>query len=1163
MAGVRYQSDFRSLNGTPYRLQIWDINYTGVVGDFNVTAGSLETSFDATGEQKLTEIICSNLSFEFVVEDAAQETFVEYLRSLTIQEKDIYISLWNGTTGSYICQWSGYMLLDLGELIDESFPYGQVMTGVDGLALLKDIDFVYQPSLNNPPYVESDTFMYAPNTPSNNKYAKYIQWITEILGNAGFGGATQGLPAYRISTSVNWYNLQHGSIAGTLTNQDPLDITQCNGFQFYKQTGTSAAGVLYYKPKNCYQALQMICRAWGMRCVMYNQTIYFIQISNYQTPESGSIAAPVNMQSFIYSDAGAFISLYQYLGGNSTSRYTLDIENSTAATGGVQKLAGSTWGEYPVVKEVSTVFPSISNYNAFTGFPLIVGQQVVPHTWPPFGSGTGASLTGGEWEEVTTSLGVFNDAYLLDGFYMMISLQFMNASPSSVKFQMAWTVRAKPSSSATWSSADGLVATNSYNNSTNAWELYWEPLTTAADLNVEAAGTPTFDGRFANSFGSTLGGAVDDQIFFKNVTCATGSSTVDIIAGTEVGNNGNLMPPHPLMQGDWDFELINLSHGPTLNYDAGKCDFHGAVKKSVWAPPGAAPCWENITNDPTGLYQPPNNVWGVGYNTWYLNSGQSLNLSMFSPVTGGAIGSSSYNTQYYTATNDSYILEIKDTFWGDTDTPDVPGSLKVWNGTNWVFSDYLGKWGIGVSTGGNSFTEQLCSDALNMQSTPTQKGNYVLALSSTNKNLSANPLYPKTVNPIGIVIDKLTDYRYVPMKITNNIGMDEVSGMWFQFYWNVVAGNVIVFPNDDNGGPVDDDGNGAGAISGGTSGQARMGGGGSAQASMRLSQLIQPVLEVSEFKQNNVMFNSLSIASTGYSNDNILKTGDVLILESTGGSVELTLAADFEPVTAGSPSSKVYFQDVTLAYNITPLSSIWIDQPELYNQAIRQTRGTMAGFTIDADGMEKDGIEITGWLDDDTFATASVNTLATSESIKAYIDSLTRAQNYSLVVCENTTTSSATDGEANAVVIRYDVEQLASTVNTITLNGSAGVSPTTNGEYSFSLGTTGDYLLQWNVSTNTNIANNRIVSGVKLQSGTIDGELITWVDVSPTHSYIYNRGTGSMRQGSTSNSLLISHVSRLNITYYRLVIWKESSSTATTNVITLLNGTDLIIKQID
>tara|TARA_Y100001938_G_scaffold132343_1_gene190533 strand:+ start:805 stop:1464 length:660 start_codon:yes stop_codon:yes gene_type:complete len=167
--------------------------------------------------------------------------------------------------------------------------------------------------------------------------------------------------------------------------------------------------------------------------------------------------------------------------------------------------------------------------------------------------------------------------------------------------------------------------------------------------------------------------------------------------------------------------------------------------------------------------------------------------------------------------------------------------------------------------------------------------------------------------------------------------------------------------------------------------------------------------------------------------------------------------------------------------------------------------------------------------------------------------------NYSLLTCTGTVTSSATDGEANAVVIPYDTEQLTSSSNTIILTGSglAGVSSSANSWY---MTTQGDYEFQWNVLTNTNTVNNRILSGVKLQRGTSDGSSITWADYNPSVSFIYDRGTGSIRKGSTTNQTLVTQASTQY--YWRLMCWKEESSTATTESITVITGVSCIVKQI-
>ena len=96
--------------------------------------------------------------------------------------------------------------------------------------------------------------------------------------------------------------------------------------------------------------------------------------------------------------------------------------------------------------------------------------------------------------------------------------------------------------------------------------------------------------------------------------------------------------------------------------------------------------------------------------------------------------------------------------------------------------------------------------------------------------------------------------------------------------------------------------------------------------------------------------------------------------------------------------------------------------------------------------------------------------------------------------------------------------------------------------------------------TNTNIVNNRILVGVKLQRGTHNGSTMTWSDYDPSTSFIYDRGNSTVRKGSTTNQTLVTQGGTQY--YWRLVVWKEAASNASMNAITVVTGVSLIVKQI-
>tara|TARA_R100000654_G_scaffold40908_2_gene67029 strand:+ start:2272 stop:2937 length:666 start_codon:yes stop_codon:yes gene_type:complete len=198
--------------------------------------------------------------------------------------------------------------------------------------------------------------------------------------------------------------------------------------------------------------------------------------------------------------------------------------------------------------------------------------------------------------------------------------------------------------------------------------------------------------------------------------------------------------------------------------------------------------------------------------------------------------------------------------------------------------------------------------------------------------------------------------------------------------------------------------------------------------------------------------------------------------------------------------------------------------------------------------------------DINTGTIASGSNLGLDSNNKIVKASAPLTPNYSLVSASGTTTTSATDGEANAVVIPYDTEQLTSSTNTVVLTGSSGLTGVSGSAYAWYQTTEGDYEYQWNVLSNTNVANNRILSGVKLQKGTSDGSTMTWADYDPSTSFIYDRGTGSIRKGSTTNQTLVTQGGTQF--YWRLMVWKEESSDASTTAITVVTGVSLIVKQI-
>ena len=108
-----------------------------------------------------------------------------------------------------------------------------------------------------------------------------------------------------------------------------------------------------------------------------------------------------------------------------------------------------------------------------------------------------------------------------------------------------------------------------------------------------------------------------------------------------------------------------------------------------------------------------------------------------------------------------------------------------------------------------------------------------------------------------------------------------------------------------------------------------------------------------------------------------IKAGDKITINGTS----LTVYAD-----AAVDATSFFVEEITLDEALNINANIAIDEDNMFVQYQRKTEGTVAGFDIDADGMSKGGVEITGWLDSDTMEGATANNLPTAQSVKAYVD---------------------------------------------------------------------------------------------------------------------------------------------------------------------------------
>ena len=120
---------------------------------------------------------------------------------------------------------------------------------------------------------------------------------------------------------------------------------------------------------------------------------------------------------------------------------------------------------------------------------------------------------------------------------------------------------------------------------------------------------------------------------------------------------------------------------------------------------------------------------------------------------------------------------------------------------------------------------------------------------------------------------------------------------------------------------------------------------------------------------------------------------------------------------AAQSAVEFFITATTLTESINKGSKITIDKENLFLQYQRKTEGQVAGFDIDADGISKGGVEITGWLNSDTLEGATINNLPTALSVKNYVDNSHPAEDQTLqeVTDRGATTTNDIIGASNYI----------------------------------------------------------------------------------------------------------------------------------------------------
>ncbi len=760
----------KSSNGTIYTATIWWTS-TGAANVWTLGPSGAEINYESEKvDDKNSPILTSNLSFPVMVEDATQQAFINGIRT-GYQEKDVWITIRVGTSGSYI--WSGYVIMDLETREDVSFPYETTLTAIDGIATLKEIPFLRETNSSTSavptyPYVRADTW---DNAGFQQIIGNSSCWIVRLLDNVGQLLATDDtggeLENYTIQTAFNWWNEEMTPAAGT----DPLANMKLSMRPFYSQDENG-----YMDVPNCYDVLKDFCTNFGMRLIYWNNTFHFIQVNEYNTDESGAepYTTPINIPSREYYYSGTSKADTNYLGNTNFSLYKMVFENATNPGAGLQKLSGTNYQALPAIKKTTGTYIENAGTNVFSGFPLFLTHNtgsITPTAWTT-DNAYHEFLQNPNLNGIEQTMEISN-AKDLQGFVCKIYCDFSNTSNRDIKMETLWTIRAKPKDSA-WGDSDNMT-------------MYKHQSATYAEFRWMSA-----VGEYPLSNNQQY---ARENIWIPANTGVNAPITVEVFNSTTnntTNTTSNLIPTDAAFEDEWDFQfytftgfdnnaVVSATSGPVQAQGETADYSHGRIVQ-------VSPSSGGLNADGTAiaLKTVPTKY---AYNYWDT---VDLNLnpqwiSQFVPIASGSstFGTASTETITTQDSTDTYVYKIGELKYGDGTGANTFTTIQVYDGSDWVFVDPDGKWaqGIYVWNGGTSqydystltydqkIINLLSKNILYNQSESILTMSSNSALSETDKFYSGSTKL-KFMNPLAKLND--TDGKeYILMRGKFNLSMDE------------------------------------------------------------------------------------------------------------------------------------------------------------------------------------------------------------------------------------------------------------------------------------------------------------------------------------------------------------------------------------------------------
>ena len=333
-------SEFTSDQGVTYKLSIYDSTSPAGTTEFTCGGDGFVLTYKGEGDERYQPIKASNVEFQMNIPSVSSPL---YTIPNSLQNSDqgrFKLKIQRSINGGLVYDdfWHGIIVPDVAEFEDVSFPAFYKFTALDGLSLMKDIDFnrdVYNGAVG-----DLDELYTFTNIISN-MLKFYAGDVVDFFGN---------LDVFTKELS-HWYEDTMPTPAEAIS---PFQYSGTYPYAFTTIKYGDNGEVLNVKALSAYQVLESILKAWGMRIWQQDGHWWIAHVNMW-----GDLST-FNLWSRDFSYSGGLLL--------SETFSESDFQKELGAVGDghdITKLSGSTYSFIPEIKSVVAEYGNWKNTGIF------------------------------------------------------------------------------------------------------------------------------------------------------------------------------------------------------------------------------------------------------------------------------------------------------------------------------------------------------------------------------------------------------------------------------------------------------------------------------------------------------------------------------------------------------------------------------------------------------------------------------------------------------------------------------------------------------------------------------------------------------------------------------------------------------------------------------